>query len=832
MEGPLGRLLPVREGDAPSSVDETLDAFLQYLKVAGLTLYPAQEEAILEIYAGSNVILNTPTGSGKSLVALAMHFLALSQCKRAYYTSPIKALASEKFFSLSRDLSPDWVGMATGDATVNREAFIVCSTAEILANIALAEGKHAPVDYVVMDEFHYYSDKERGTAWQVPLLTMPHAQFLLMSATLGPTDFFKEELTRLTGRKTVVVKSADRPVPLDYTYLDSPLQESLSSLLGRAMSPIYLVNFTQREASEQAQNLMSVDVTTKEEKKKIALALQGVGMESPFGKVLSRFIRHGIGVHHAGLLPKYRLLVEKLAGEGLLKIISGTDTLGVGVNIPIRSVLFTKMCKYDGERTRIMSAREFHQMAGRAGRRGYDNQGSVFAQAPEHVIENLRLEAKAGGDPVKKKRIVRKKPPEWGYVPWDKAVFDKLVSRFEVSQGMVLDMMLRQEQGGCLGLGRLIRRSHEKPARKRILGKTAQSMVRSLLEQGVVVRSPEGGYQLREGLQRDFSMNHALSLFLFDAVHALDQEAPTFAMDLVSVVEATLESPRVILEKQLDVLKRNALTELKQAGVPYEERMEALEKIENEKPMAPFLYDTFEVFRIAHPWAAGENVRPKKILREMLENLSTFSDYIKDLGLERSEGILLRYLTDAYRTLAQGVPDQVKTNEVREIETLLSAIIRSVDSSLLAEWEKIKEGSPKPEDGPRKEAELPSAWLSDAEFRVLLRNTLFAFVRAVARGDLASASELLRGSKSEHEVGKLFAAFVSERGSPRVGPEARATDLFNWDAPDPTQAETKGLVRGSYTLLDGEDQRDHALFFEAERDPVFGLSLRVHEVRS
>ena len=357
------------------SNDLILDRFLDYCAEKKLELYPAQEEAILALFENRNVILNTPTGSGKSLVALALHFHSLACGKRSVYTCPIKALVNEKFLHLCREFGPEQVGMVTGDGAVNRDAPILCCTAEILANIALHEGDLAKVDDVVMDEFHYYSDRERGVAWQVPLLTLNRTRFLLMSATLGETSRFEEGLTRLNGRETVLVSSSERPVPLSFEYRETPLHETVKELIDRGQAPIYLVNFTQASAAEEAQNLMSVDFTPKEVKKTILERLHGMKFSSPYGKDLQRFLKHGVGLHHAGLLPKYRVLVEKLAQEGLLKVIAGTDTLGVGVNIPIRTVLFTQLCKYDGVKTGILSVRDFHQISGRAGRRGFDTAG-------------------------------------------------------------------------------------------------------------------------------------------------------------------------------------------------------------------------------------------------------------------------------------------------------------------------------------------------------------------------------------------------------------------------------------------------------------------------
>ena len=527
----LADRLPPRTGLTP---DEILDLFLGHVRDLGLTLYPAQEQAILELLTGSNVILATPTGSGKSLVAEALHFAALCDGKRSIYTAPIKALVNEKFFALCRDFGADRVGMLTGDAAVNRDAPILCCTAEILANLALREGKNAPADAVVIDEFHYYADKERGVAWQMPLLLLERTQFLLMSATLGPTEFFEKALTKLTQRPTVAVRSKDRPVPLDFEYRETPLHETIVDIDRAGRCPVYIVNFTQRAAAETAQDLMSLDFVPKERKRAIAEELSAIRFDSPYGKEIKRLLLHGIGLHHAGLLPKYRLLVEKLAQKGLLAVISGTDTLGVGVNIPIRSVLFTQLCKFDGDKTALLGVREFQQISGRAGRRGFDDRGYVFVQAPEHAIENLRLEQKAGGDPVKRKRIVRKKPPDKGYVAWDRAVFNRLVSsdpeplasRFQVTHAMLLQVLGR-EGAGCLDVGRIIYRAHERLPQRRIFGRQARTLYQSLLDAGIVEVDPDTKrVRVHVDLQSDFSLDHALSLWLIDTAPMLGSRSP------------------------------------------------------------------------------------------------------------------------------------------------------------------------------------------------------------------------------------------------------------------------------------------------------------------
>src|SRR6187402_640243 len=556
---PLYACLPPQDAGA----DEVLEGFLRYVEALGLTLYPHQEEAILALMSGTHVIVHTPTGSGKSLIATAVHFKALAEGRRSFYTCPIKALVSEKFFALCHELGPSEVGMMTGDATVNRDARVICCTAEILANMALRGGADTDVDYVVMDEFHYFSDRERGVAWQVPLLTLPHARFVLMSATLGDVSVFESLLARQTRVEVTTVRSGKRPVPLQFTYEEQLLQEATKTLVEGGRAPVYVVNFTQRGAAEAAQDLSSLDYCTKDEKKTIASALQGESFKSPNGKDIQRFLRHGIGLHHAGLLPRYRLLVEKLAQRGLLKVICGTDTLGVGVNVPIRTVLFTKLCKYDGEKVRILTVRDFQQIAGRAGRKGFDEAGYVVALAPEHSVENLRLEAKASSQ--NKKKFVRKKPPDWGYVHWDKAIFERLVNsepeplaaRFQVSHGMLLAVLGRPE-GGCHAMKSLVKDSLESLPQKRKHKKHALELLRSLWQAGVIeFRSAAegGGIRLNAELQENFSLLQALGLYVVDAVERLDPESQSYALDVVTLVEAIVEDPEVVLRAQVDKLK-------------------------------------------------------------------------------------------------------------------------------------------------------------------------------------------------------------------------------------------------------------------------------------
>ncbi|MHA3771270.1 DEAD/DEAH box helicase [Verrucomicrobiota bacterium sgz303538] len=814
--------------------DVLLGRFLEYIDNAQLQLYPTQEAAILELYEERNVILNTPTGSGKSLVAAALHFKALAQGKRSIYTCPIKALVNEKWLSLCREFGAENVGLSTGDASVNRDAPILCCTAEILANIALREGSQAEVHDVIMDEFHYYADRERGVAWQVPLLTLPQTRFLLMSATLGETAFFQEELTRLNGRETVTIQSVSRPVPLEHTYAETPLAQTLENLVTEGKGPVYVVHFTQAEAAQSAQDFTSINVCTREEKAAIASELEGFKFNSPYGPEIKKWLRHGIGLHHAGLLPKYRVLVERLAQKGLLKVICGTDTLGVGINVPIRTVLFTKLCKYNGEKTGILSARDFHQIGGRAGRKGYDNVGWVVAQAPEHVIENIQLEQKKAGSG---KKFVKRKPPEKNFVNWDKQTYTRLMaafperlsSQFQVTHGMLLNVLSRNTDG-CKAMRELIRNSHESAKAKKAHIKRAWQLFRALLDRKIIEFIPktETGAYLRVNveLQDDFSMDRTLSLYLLETIPLLDPEAPDYPMVLLTLVESILENPDMILRKQLDRVKSDALAEMKAQGMEYEQRMEELEKLEYPKPNREFVYSTFNTFADRQPWVGQENIRPKSVAREMFEQFRSFADYIKDYELHRSEGLLLRHLTGVHKVLTQTVPDSAKTDAVREMEIYLGAMLRQVDSSLLDEWEKMRDPNYQSRDD-AKELRPPGA--EDAArditrdtkaFTAAIRNKIFTFLRALAIRDyeqaLASLSSPAQADGTPWTADLLrqrLDEYHSNHERFRLDPAAR-----NIQHTYVTPSEDKRHWRVQQMLVDPEEANDWAAEFSVDME--------------
>src|SRR5580693_3738259 len=742
----LTDLLPPPTDDAAPDPDAIFGAFAGWATEQGLALYPHQEEALIEVAMGSNVILSTPTGSGKSLVAAGAHFFALANGQRSYYTAPIKALVSEKFFALIDIFGAANVGMMTGDASVNAKAPIICCTAEILASIALRDGADADVGQVVMDEFHYYSDPDRGWAWQVPLIELPKAQFILMSATLGDVTRFQEDLTKRTGWPTAVVKNAERPVPLVFSFSLEPLHEAISELLTTNQAPAYIVHFTQAAALEQAQALMSTNVCTRQEKDKIAELIGDFRFAAGFGKTLSRLVRHGIGVHHAGMLPKYRRLVETLAQAGLLKVICGTDTLGVGINVPIRTVVFTALSKYDGKRTRLLHAREFHQIAGRAGRAGFDTAGRVVVQAPEHTVENERALKKAGDDPKARRKVVRKKPPE-GFVSWGQPTFERLVaaepepltSSFTVTHAMVLNVIDRPGNAYA-AMKHLLTDNDEDRTRQRKHIHRAIEIYRALLAGGVVERLEEpdelGRYvRLTVDLQYDFALNQPLSPFALAAIELLDKESETYAKDVISVIESTLDDPRQVLSAQQFRARGEAVAAMKAEGVDYETRLELLDDVSYPKPLEDVLEAAYEIYRRGHPWVGDYPVSPKSVVRDMFDRAMTFGEYVQFYSLSRSEGLVLRYLADAYKALRQTVPDEAKSEELTDLIEWLGEIVRQVDSSLIDEWERLRNPLDSSSAASGSASARPVTVTSNIRaFRVLVRNALFQRVRLAALG--------------------------------------------------------------------------------------------------
>lgn len=794
--GSLGALAPNwDEGERNIDTDEIYERFFTWVEdVKGVEPWPHQEEAIMDLLAGDHVILNTPTGSGKSLVALGMHFAALCTGRRSYYTAPIKALVSEKFFDLVEVFGRENVGMITGDTHINADAPIICCTAEILANQALREGRHADVGCVAMDEFHYYGDPERGWAWQVPLLTLPDTQFLLMSATLGNVDAIADKLEDMTDTDVDIIADAPRPVPLTYEYTLDPLEKTVELAFGKGETPIYVVHFSQDAALETANALASTGVSSKEQRAAIAEAIKGTKFTTAFGKILQRLLRTGIGIHHAGMLPRYRRLVEQLAQQGLLPVICGTDTLGVGINVPIHSVVLTALTKFDGTKMRKLRAREFHQIAGRAGRMGFDTEGLVIAEAPEFEIENAKALAKAGNDPKKLKKIKRKKAPE-GFVTWNENTFDKLIDaapetlvpHMKITHSMVLNEV---EQGGDARyrIDRLIDDSVQTPEQKERLHARADEIFQTLFDTNVIETEDrdDGGkdYFMTVDMPDDFALDQPLSPFLLAALELLDPESDTYALDVISMVEATLEDPKQVLRAQERQARDEAMIRMKEDGLDYDERMDRLQEITYPKPLEDMLQAAFDEYRHDVPWANDYWLSPKSVVRDMVETASDFTGYIARYNIARSEGTLLRYLSDAYRALARTVPQEKRDEQLDDIISWLRVVVRSIDSSLVDEWENAGTDTDASEAAANLAA--PGAKQAVVEDRrgltVLVRNAMF---RRVQLMDLDKPDELGALDKDwgygVHEWEDTLDDYYDEHEYVNIDAKARSGELFILD---------------------------------------------------
>ncbi|WP_407937570.1 DEAD/DEAH box helicase [Microterricola viridarii] len=772
--------------------DAVFDVFEDWVRDRGLTLYPAQEEALLEIVSGSNLILSTPTGTGKSLVAVGAHFAALAAGKRSFYTAPIKALVSEKFFALVEIFGAANVGMMTGDSAVNPDAPIICCTAEILANQALRHGEDTEVDQVVMDEFHFYADPDRGWAWQVPLLMLPRVQFVLMSATLGDTRAIADDLSARTGRETAEVTGVERPVPLHFYYETTPIHETVEELLTTGQSPIYVVHFSQAAALERAQSLSSAKIASREQREQIAELIAEFRFTTSFGKTLSRLLRAGIGVHHAGMLPKYRRLVETLAQRGMLRVICGTDTLGVGINVPIRTVLLTALTKYDGQRMRHLTAREFHQIAGRAGRAGFDTAGTVVAQAPEHESENIKAIEKAGDDPKKRRKIIRKKAPD-GFVSWGEPSFRKLIdaepeplsSRMQITSAMMINVIGR---GGDVyqHLHDLVFDNHEPWRNQLVLARRALGIYRTLRQAGIVeqwqLESGEIQIRLTVDLPPNFALNQPLSPFALAAFELLDPDSPSFALDILSILEATLDDPRPVISQQQFVARGEAVAAMKSEGIEYDERMELLEQVTHPKPLGELLEAAFDTYKLAQPWIADFELSPKSVVRDMYERAMSFGEFIAFYKLARSEGVVLRYLSDAYRAARQTIPDEFKNEDLHDLIEWLGELVRQVDSSLIDEWNEMVHPDAAAHAAHEHEVVPPAPkrlTSNTRAFRVLVRNELFRRVQLAARDDAVALGELDgEHGFGETEWGEALDAYYDEHDEILTGADARGAALL------------------------------------------------------
>lgn len=804
--------------------DEALDRFMSWSQAQGIDLWDHQIDALLSIAAGNHVILGTPTGSGKSMVALGMAYMALAQDKVMYYTAPIKALVSEKFFNLVDLFGKEYVGMITGDVVINSEAPLICCTAEILAMDAMRWGTEADIACVCMDEFHYYGDSKRGWAWQVPLLTLPNTQFLLMSATLGDTTHISRALTRDTHKTCELIDNAPRPVPLSFTYVTTSLEQTVKVAIESGQAPIYIVHFSQDQAFKSAQGLASFGISSKEQREKIKASLKEVRFTTAFGKTLKRLLLCGVGIHHAGMLPRYRLCVERLAQKGLLPVICGTDTLGVGINVPIHTVLFSALSKYDGHRMRHLRVREFLQIAGRAGRAGFDDEGVVISLATPYDIERMKAEAKAQGDPKKLRKIKVSTPPE-GYVGWSEKTFEMLKEgkpealkpHLVITHALILAQM---QQGGDAyrRIVDIIERSQVEEAEKLKLYARAQEIIATLLDAQVIERIPrdkddvwgEAQYSCSVDMPEDFALDQPLSPFVLAAIELLDETSDTYALDVISLVEASVENPVQIMKVLLKQARSRAWEQMKLQGIDYDERLERIEDVTYEQPLKDLIDEAYEHYCAQVPWARDYIPQPKSIVRSMVECAADFKTYIQQIGIARSEGLLLRYLSDVWRVLTKTIPEVKLTEELEDIIAWLQIIVRTTDSSLIDEWAQNTQEE--------KEIALSApvhTLIPDRRgLTNLVRRAMFLRVRMLATQDIDALAQLDEAwGWHQRKWQEVSDAYFAEHESILLTADARAKRMCTIDD---TAEETQHIWRVRQMFLDENNDCDYGILADVD----------------
>lgn len=864
MSATLNEILDDLEDAGTLGDDDALyQAFATWAESTGRPMYPHQADSLFEILAGNHIIAATPTGSGKTLIGLAAHFVSMAHGGRSFYTAPLKALVSEKFFDLVAQFGAQNVGMVTGDVSLNADAPIICCTAEILANQALREGPDLDADMIIMDEFHFYGDPQRGWAWQTPLLELTTPQFVAMSATLGDTTRFEQSWKERTGRNVSVIDNAQRPVPLEFEYVVDSMTDTVPRLLSEGRWPVYIVHFSQKDAVDSAAAFNKAKLITDEQKAAIARELNTVKFGRGFGQTLRSFLAQGIGIHHAGMLPRYRRLVERLTQQGLMAIVCGTDTLGVGINVPIRTVLITSLVKFDGTKMRHLSAREFHQIAGRAGRAGFDTVGFVRVLAPEHEVEAAKSRARLSAAALeaadaralkaaKKKDSKKRKGPSDGQISWTQSTFERLVnaapealtSHFELTHSMVLNVLAgadRRDPGEHLVY---LATHNDDPVREsnphlRRLAEIYSSMRTAEVIEHVssAQAQDDGGYRLRlrTHLPDDFALNQPLSPFALAAIELLDPESPTFTVDVISVIESVLEDPRPILFGQQRAARAEAAAALKAQGVDFDERKALIDEVMWPQPLAELLQGAFRVYARSNPWIGDLEISPKSVVREMVENAMTFTELVSRYDAGRSEGVVLRYLTDAYRTLRQVVPEEAMTDELHAVIDWLAELIRSVDSSLLDEWEALAQGtygqlnhsdvSPDVEERAfgADESGVVAFSANKHAFRSAIRRAMFERVKLMSFDNVDALADLDRSSGwDEDRWDGVLARYWAEHDWISIEPDAQSARFTQLnEAPSYSEYLEAGVSEAmaerldpqrfwiaTQTLVDPEDNLD------------------------
>ncbi len=424
----------------PTNADIELGFYERFFFSRDLEPYPVQEKAIEKIVAGESVLVTVPTGTGKTLMAKAGIWKALARGETAIYTTPLRALTEEKYRELCDDFGADKVGFATGDYKVNPDAPVQVIVAEILWNKIYGDRVHAPADVVIMDEGHYFNDPERGHVWEQSIIGLDaRSQLVILSATVGDAEQFCNWVYSCRRVELALVQSNERKIPLYHQYRESYLIEVARDLFQKGECPTIIFTFGRELCFERARLLKSCSrFTTDEERARIAEVAEATLLDRGISKELKPLLLHGIGIHHAGILPKYKQMVERLTLERLIKFVVSTETISAGINLPAKRVIFPEMRKYIQGKARLLNSAEYHQMAGRAGRPQFDTDGVAIALAPEAVVQTIRKEmkdAQKGRFTVDENKVRRTaysrakaEAQKDGDVTWDEEAFNRVVA--------------------------------------------------------------------------------------------------------------------------------------------------------------------------------------------------------------------------------------------------------------------------------------------------------------------------------------------------------------------------------------------------------------------
>ncbi len=669
----------------PTDGELELQFYEQFLWSRGLEPYPVQEQAISAIFAGKNVLVTVPTGTGKTLMAKAALFRAFHRNERAVYTTPLRALTEEKYRELCADFGEGNVGFATGDYKVNREAPIQVEVAEILWNRIVADKHVAPAEIVVMDEGHYFNDPERGYVWEQSMIGLdPRTQLIVLSATVGHPEKFVQwaEITRRVPM--ALVDSRERKVPLVHEFREEMLIDTVKGLAHAGDVPAIVFVFGREQCFEVARLVKSCRrFTTDEERAQVEKLCDEALLPAGEAKELRPLLAHGIGIHHAGILPRYKQLVEQLALERLIKFVISTETIAAGINLPARTVVFPSLRKFIKREPRIITAAEYHQMAGRAGRPQFDDRGLAIALAPEQVVSDLKKELKDAAkrpayDEGKVKRSVygraRADAQKHGDVIWTPELHAELVkgepaelrSKTKITAEQVIAIGLPDLETATLGganaeiEARMAVVEASLPPSMRLdivtvidnllLGDRDRKELQKILAQlvanmraiGVI---DEHGHQVSGQMIRELQGMDGLLIYYILFNHQLEY------LELRELVEYLIDHD--IIQRQLDRKGEDEKREWMRAKLrelrvdnPHITWDDVEAQWDKEHPRVPtkieLLHQEFSS-KVPHPELHGGK-KPKSTWAQLEDSGLGFLEFVEKHGLEHEEGNLFSYL--------------------------------------------------------------------------------------------------------------------------------------------------------------------------------------------